>query len=103
MLIQASRTRSAVGRTRASRGVASRRPPNWPATMRIARRASPGVTLSEAKGTGVGAWLLRFAQDDSGRTPAQPGDPSRWHVRRQRAQPGLQRRVAVPVVGLEPK
>ena len=50
MLIHASRTRSAVGRTRASFGIASRRPPNSPATILIGGRGTSRTRGAQAKG-----------------------------------------------------
>src|SRR5512135_191789 len=49
MLIQASRTRSAVGRTRESFGTTSRRPPNRPATMRTSRPRRVRTERAEAR------------------------------------------------------
>src|SRR4051794_349780 len=65
MLIHASRTRSAVGRTRPSFGTANRRPPKAPATILT-------------------------------RSPARV-----WRMGAERAEPGLQRRLPLPLVSLQ--
>src|ERR1700675_3888659 len=85
MLIQASRTRSAVGLTRASLGTASRRPPtpppppprtrprrsSWPASADV-RREGAEASLQRR----VAVPLVAFqAERRVDRPVAQPGDP----------------------------
>src|SRR3954468_87811 len=82
MLIQASRTRSAVGRTRESFGTARRRPPNSPATILMA--SAPGSAAVRGEGAeaglqrGAAVPLIAFQAERHVDQPlAQPGNPVR--------------------------
>src|SRR6185312_10103203 len=91
MLIQASRTRSAVGRTRWSFGISNRRPPNCPATIRITECA---VERNVRNAGQLG---------ESFRTSRRASRSMVPHVWRKRAEPRLETAHAVPLVALDAK